>query len=263
MTGPQPARFRWRHLVAGLPGAAICGALAAWIAVTVGQKFAPWLLFPLLVGAVLGMVLVALARMGQVGHRPTALLLTLVAAGAAILGQHWLSYRDALQRSQEESKQFQKARQLAPLFLEGRPLDPPGSLTEFLRWQAARGRPIGRYTARDATAWLSWGLDGLLLLGASLAVAVPALRQPYCDRCASWFRTMRRGQLDRTTAAQLAATVGAALPEGFQSAQYRLVACNGGCGPTGLELSWEAGKPLRIWLDAEGRNRVLHILDPQ
>lgn len=265
MSAQEPVAFRWWQLALGLPAGVIHGLLIAWLAVTLQGRFAPWLLFPVLMGLLLGATLVALVRLSQVGNRSTILLVACVAALTAVTGQHYLSYQHSRQVAREEARLYQKAQQIAPMFLKGRPVSPPNSFAEFLRWEAARGRHIGPYTARDTAAWLSWGLDGVLLFVAALALVVPALRQHYCDQCRSWFRTTRAGRVDGSTARQLASIVEVPVPEGLHAARYRLVGCNGGCRVTGLALYWEVesgpSRPVRLWLDVERRNRVIPVLD--
>lgn len=254
----------WRSVVAAGVGI-VHGALLAWLAFAIEPYFAPWLLFPLLSGLVLGASAVGLIRLADVGDRAAILMLTVAAALTAVAGQHYLGFWQARRAIQQQAQEFQKARQLAPQLVEGGLPEPAENFAEFLRWEAARGRKIGPWVARDAWAWLTWTLDGLLLLGASLALVVPAMRQPYCAQCRSWYRTTRAGSLDATAARQLARLLGRSPPEGLRSARYRLVTCRGGCGPTGFELSWNtAGKtpgPLRIWLAGDCRKQVVQMLD--
>jgi hypothetical protein len=265
MKSLKPAGFSWWQLVLGLPAGLIHGLLIAWLAASLQTRFAPWLLFPILMGLLLGATFVGLLRLTEVGHRWTILLVLLFTITTTIVGQHYLGYRRFNQVAREEAKLYQKAQQIAPKLLQGRPIGPAHSFAEFLRWEAARGRTIGRYTAQDTLAWLSWGLDGLLLSAAALALVVPALRQPYCGRCRSWFHNTRAGQIDLHTAQQLAALLEVPVPDGLRAARYRLIACTGGCGPTGLELRWDAPsgptRPMRFWLDVEPRNQVMAVLD--
>ena len=96
-------------------------------------------------------------------------------------------------------------------------------------------------------------------------MVVLAVRQPYCSRCRSWYRTIRNGRIDGETAAQLAELAGIEISDEPVSARYRMLNCNGGCGPTEFELSWEDSSsrsvPPPIWIDAECRNRMMRILD--
>jgi hypothetical protein len=98
-----------------------------------------------------------------------------------------------------------------------------------------------------------------------MILVAPALRRPYCNRCRSWFRTTRTGQVNLPTAERLATLLEVPIPEGLRAARYRLVACNGGCGPTGFELCWEVSvariPPVWVWLDLERRNHIVAILD--
>jgi hypothetical protein len=248
-----------------MPWCAVHGGLVAWVAATIEQVRAPVLLFSLLVGIVLGATLAGAIRLGQVGNRPTILLGTVLAALIAVLGQHYIGYREACQRARQDRRTYDLARLAFHDAVLGETPVPPSSFVDFLRWRAARGFAILGFKARGAVVWLIWTLDGLVVLGAALGVVVPALRKPYCDRCRSWFGTVRRGRIGKATARELAAVIEADLPEPLASARYRLFTCRGGCGPTGLDLEWQdaAGHPAaaRAWLGAERRNRVAQTLD--
>jgi len=144
---------------------------------------------------------------------------------------------------------------------------PPASLADYLQAQAQVGRDmnIHGYVARGWVAWLSWAVDGLLVLAAALAMVVPAVRMPYCSRCQTWYRVIRSGRIDARTAGRLVEL--AEVRPGGQptSARYRLLNCHAGCGPTGFQLSWqESGGStfsVQAWLDAECRDRVMKLLD--
>jgi hypothetical protein len=151
---------------------------------------------------------------------------------------------------------FQKVAPLAPSFLE------------YLEKTAALGRTINARNVGGAPlAWLSWAFDGFLILGASLAMTSLAARQPYCNRCRSWYHTTRSGRLDRACAAELAQAAAVALPAELLWTRYRLATCKSGCGPTSLTLYWEdtAGRvwSQRIWLGLDLRHQVGEILDRQ
>lgn len=244
------------------------GLALAWLAVVAGEYLAPLVLFPLMVGVVAGATWVGLIRLCQLGNRPIVLTGALLAALATVVGQHYLHYRAACQARQSDWEKFQKARQLHPDLVTGLVAPPPASFAEYLAGEAAAGRTIAYgFVARGWVAWLSWALDGLLTLGAALALVLPAARQPYCRRCASWYHTTRTGRLRPEGAAELAEALGIELPKDLAGARYRLLACNGGCGPTGLTLSWEAsgeGPASRhLWLTHQLRDRVVETLDRQ
>jgi hypothetical protein len=252
------------------------GAIAAWVAVIAQFYFAPLVLFPLLVGVGLGAMLIGLMRVAQIGHRPTLWLGAVLAAAVAVVGQHYLSYREAIQRRERDmAEAWQKARVPWAELPKGWQ---PG-FAEYMRLQAARGRPLvelyageehGKpvfraYTVSGVYAWLSWAADGLLLAVAAAGLILPATWQPYCNGCRSWYRTIRSGRIVAATARRVAEAAG--LPPGQQIkwARYRLSNCGAGCGPTRLELSWEepGGRTLLsdTWLDADGRDRIGQALD--
>lgn len=263
---PAPAPFRLVWFILWMPACFGHGLALAWVAVIAGEYFAPLLLFPLLVGVVTGATAVGLVRLCQIGNRTTILAGTVLAALVAIAGQHYVKYRVAQQAAAKELETFQKAQSRFPDLVRGFPSPPAANFAQYMSWQAAHGREIAYgYVARGWMAWLSWAVDGLLVLASSLALARLAVRQPYCNRCGSWYHATRAGRLRQAAARQVAEIVAIELPAEPASARYRLVACNGGCGPTGLALYWEepGGKPAsrRIWLSADRRNQVVQVLD--
>jgi hypothetical protein len=228
-----------------LPTAAVWLFLALASAVVLSRAaaaieptFAPWLLFPLLVGLVLGICLTWLLRWCECGHRATAIVGTLLAAILLMGAQHLWHYQrhlDAMRAAKQEilrrGPQFaQIAGNLAPL---------PPTVFEFLEQEAARGRPLWPgFTARGLGVWTSWGLDGVLLAGAAVCVVAVAVRRPYCNLCRSWYRLVWEGPLDsRRTAAARAAGL---LPEGAECGDGRMTtwSCRGGCQPARVDLSW-------------------------
>jgi hypothetical protein len=264
---PGSGRFSWRQGVFWLVAAPLLGAIAAWGGM-IGQSYwAPLGLFPILVGVGLGAMLVGLMRVAQVGHRPTLFSGAVLAAAVAVAGQHYLSFREAWrEQKRPDAELLQKARQACPELFQGRRVEPPDDFLEYMREQVVLGRPlVTDWKAVGVWAWVSWGVDGLLLLAAAIAVMIPAARQPYCNRCRSWYRTIRSGRIPPGMAARLADVAGSSLGEHAKSARYRLSNCTGGCSPTRLELSWEepAGQTFlaTAWLDAEGRDRAGRALD--
>jgi len=264
-TPPAAPRFRWDRCAFWVPACLVYGGLVGWVAVFVERFRAPALLFPILVGVVLGASLAGMGRLGQVGNRFTVLLGTVLAASAAVFGQHYVSYRLARREAVEDARTYQRAAWLFQDKVLGDMPVPPDDFLEYLRWDAARGRRVFGLEVRGAVVWMIWTAHGLLVLGAALAVVVPALKKPYCDRCRSWFVTTRCGPVDPETARKLAAAIEAELPDEIASAGYRLSACNGGCGPTRFELRLQKpggeSSSAKAWLDVEQRNQVVRALD--
>jgi hypothetical protein len=234
----------------------------------IGQSYwAPLVLFPILVGVGLGAMLVGLTRVIQFGHRPTLFGGAVLAAAVAIAGQHYLSFWEARNREKrQDAELIEKAREACPELFQGRQVQPPDNFLGYMREQAALGRRLAAgWQAAGVWAWASWAVDGLLLLAATIAVMLPAVRQPYCNSCRSWYHTLRSGRIPPETAARLAEVSGATLGQQARSARYRLSCCAGGCSPTRLELSWEepGGQTFlaTTWLDGEGRARAGRTLD--
>jgi hypothetical protein len=261
----QPARFTCPGLWLTVLAAPVVGLVWARIGQVVQSYFAPAVLFPILVGVFTGLTVVGLVRLARIGHRPTVLLAAALAAAVAAGGQHCFSYLSryywqspAIATDPAVGKDLTAtgpalAREMAPGF--GR----------YLHAQAAKGRPLPLgYHAKGWAAWLSWAIEAMLVVAAAVAVTIPAARVPYCNQCRSWYRTVRNGKIDLPTAGRLARLLDVEPPERPRSARYRLSACQGGCGPSRCELSWEHGGRVdlvRTWLDAQKRNEVAAVLD--
>jgi hypothetical protein len=230
------------------------------MAVVAQRYYAPWILFPLLVGVVLGGLLVLAIRVLNTGHRPTVVSGTLAAVLLAVVGQHYISFWKE-RHAADEMPQLQMAQLLFP---EKRPA---GDFLEFIVREAARGRPVGGIVLRGPWTWASWLVDALLVLIPAMLLSVTAARLPYCNHCRSYFHTIRSRRIDSATAQHLAelADVPDLAAANIRASRCRLIACREGCGPTGLTLCWsDAAGGLSsgyIWLDAAERNRVLEALD--
>ena len=236
------------------------GLACGWIGATVQPHFAPLILFPLLLGVFAGLAIVGVARFTRIGNRPTLFLAALLAAAVTVAGQHCFTY-------------------LATYYWAAPTISPTtGQDLSALRWeqapgfgrylceQARRGRPlVGGYVARGPMVWLCWTIDTMLVAAAAVAAIIPAVRVPYCNRCGSWYRTVRSGRIDEPTARRLAELLGVEEIEGLRSPRYRLSTCQSGCGPMRCELSWEEANGavdlVRLWLDAGQKSKVTAILD--
>lgn len=266
-------RFCWSQLAVWLLGSPIIGILAAWVAARAQFYFAPLILFPILVGIGLGAMLVGFARVAQIGNRPTIFTGAVLAVLLTIVGEHYISYIEVQRRQQaEDDETLAKARQAFPEMLRSRKVEESPGFLDYMRGRAERGRPIillhkapGVDAWRGWAAWASWAVDGLLVLIAAIFMLIPAARQPYCNRCQSWYRTIRSGRVPETVARQLAEAAHATLGPQVKSARYRLSNCSSGCGMTRLELSWEEadGRTLLnvLWLDGGQREMAGRALD--
>jgi hypothetical protein len=254
----------------------VVGLVWGWVADAVQFYVSPLLLFPIMVGVFTGLTIVGLARFAQVGHRPTILLAVVLAASVAACGQHYLHFLLHYSRVVpakapgnanttaglgEAMAQAEAASKLGAIPKEMSP-----SFAKYLLAQAKRGRPLpGGWVAAGWLAWLTWAIDALLTVATAVAVTLPAVRIPYCNRCGTWYRTIRNGKIDVATAQRLAEICNAEEVAGLHSPRYRLSCCQGGCGPTRCELSWEEPDGtvdlFRVWLDAEQRAQVAGVLD--
>ena len=258
----QRGRFSWTGFALAIVIAPVLGVIWARIAEVAEFYYAPILLFPILLGILIGLSIVGLVRFAQIGHRPTIVLAAIVAATVAGVGQHYLGYLNAY-RGPKPSVGTSTAtdQNLSTLVRRMTP-----HFGQYMQAQARRGRPIvADRVARGPIVWLTWTIDLLLVAATAVAVTVPAMCAPYCNRCGTWYRTVRGGKIDVPTAMGIGELAGVDEIDHLRSPRYRLSACQGGCGPTRCELSWEETDGsialARAWLDPEVRNRVVAILD--
>ncbi len=262
---PPPAKLNLPRAALWFALCLIQGGLLAWAATAVEWLRAPLVVFSVLVGAVLGATLVGLFRLLEIGHRSTILTGAVAAALAMIAAQHYIAYRLACRQAQEDAATYLLAKRMFGDSVLGSQPVPPDDFATYLRWRAARGIKVGSRHLQDSGVWMLWFADAALVAAATIGIVYSAARQPYCDHCRSWYRSARRGAVDANRAAELAAIAGIDLAAAVETPRYRLVACRGGCGPTGFELQWsdKEGRHLsaRRWLDSRTRNDVAACLD--
>ncbi len=272
--GPQPGWFRPWQLACWLPVAAVAGVAIGWVAVVAERYYAPLVLFPILTGVVLGGVLVLLMRLSRVGHRPTLAAGTLLAIVLAVAGEHYIAFRQAQPRLEREEEKMAIAREIEQAHKEAGedepeliPL-PPADFVGYTSWRANhQGLPLGGTWLRGSVVWLLWAVDAVLLGLACFLLVAATARLPYCNHCERWYHTIRGGKIAPSTAARLAALTGVEVPAEIRLARYRMTACQGGCGPTGLALFWEqpdgSFSSGYVWLDASGRREAVSVLDEE
>ncbi len=231
-------RFTWTGLAVMIVSAPLVGLTFARVGEVIQSYLVPSALVSILMGAFIGLTIVAITRFGRFGHRPTIFSATVAAAIVAAVGNEAMGGTG-----------------VSPVF-----------------WSDTGKMPV------PPTAFFA--------LLAAVTVTIPAVRAPYCNRCGSWFRTVRNGKIDLPTSRRLAELLGVEQPgrvalasrqcpaetparrqchPPVRSSRYRLSACRGDCGPTRCELSWErsgGGVDLaRVWLDGKQRSEVVSILD--
>ena len=270
--GPHPGRFRSWQLLCWLPVAAVAGVVIGWVAVVAQRYYAPLVVFPIMTGVFLGGVLVLWMRVCRVGHRPTLAAGALLAILLAVAGEHYIAFRQAQNRLRREPEKMamlrlieQARKEAGEETPESVPL-PPTDFPGYACWLANhQGLKLGSAWLRGSAVWLLWALDAILLGISGLALVAATARLPYCNHCQRWYYTIRSGRTTPSTGGELAALAGLELPAEIRSARYRLISCQGGCGPTGLVLFWQQPdgdfSSGYVWLDASGHREVLSALD--
>lgn len=262
LSPPSPGWFRAWSCAYWLPGSVALGLAVAWIAMVIQVYFAPLVIFPLLVGVVLGGMMVGLVRLAHLGHRPTIVTGAVLAVLVAVVGQHYFGFRQALAHIDKKALLL---RATVPELPKAEQAVPPEEFLDYLQWRACRGRPVGQWVAHDGWAWFSWCVDVLLTAAATLVLVVTSARLPYCNGCRSWYQTIRSGRLDESVAHRLADLLAIAIPAEIRGIHYRLIACQSGCSPAGLSLFWEQtdkdGASGPHWLDPAQQRQVIEVLD--
>ena len=219
-------RFTWTGLAAMIVSAPLVGLTFAQVGEVIQSYLVPSALVSILMGVSVGLTIVAITRFGRFGHRPTILLAAIASSVVACVVNGTAGGTGVL-----------------PVFWSG----------------------TGKMPVPPAATLQIDPVFALLAAAAAAAVTIPAVRAPYCNRCGSWFRTVRNGKIDLPTSRRLAELLGVEQPDRARSSRYRLSTCRGDCGPTRCELSWErsgGGVDLaRVWLDGKQRSEVVSILD--
>jgi len=257
-------------------------ATAAWFAtsllaavvlaagsVAIEPYFAPLLLGPLVMGALLGWCTAQVQRFWEVPPGRVSVGILLAVAATSVLAQHVRHFQVARAHQVEQDAKLSAAQKSLPGFAAGQGVGPPPTFFQFLAREAQRGRPYFGMNLRGSAAWFAWGVDGVLVVLAAAGAAKLSLRgAQFCPSCKSWFRVTREGTLDGAGARELAQAVFAPVPDRAEWGAYRLLQCRSGCSDAVLRLSWTvsaAGKrseqTFESRLDIESRQRVLALLD--
>lgn len=239
------------------------------LAAIVQQRFAPLILFPLLFGAIIGATAVFLARIVKLGHRRAVGFGAIAAVLLAVFAMHWQSYRLAVAQALRDAEQHAQLVQFHPQFATTTVPPPPEDVWQFLSERAEQGRLLpGGMLLKHSSVWGMWGFETLLTITGALAVVIPLMRHPYCDRCRSWFRMVRRGELSRRAGEWVASRQ--QFPAEHLPLEYRLLACESGCGASGLDVSWPVTRGaqgvvpaggVRLWLSKDDCRILLALLD--
>ena len=253
-----------------LAAAAVVAILAAAVADVIQMYFAPFLIFPLLVGLGVGLLLLLGLRLLHFAHRPAICVGLALSVIVCVLGQHYFAYRveaDRLwQGIQARQQQYQQLKEAYPEIPELAPPPPVPGFWEHLGRQIEAGIPLPFGLAAQGWQVVAlWLLDGILVLAGGAVMVVPAMYLPYCRRCLRWYHTVRRGRIEVPLACRLAKLSGLPAPQTTRPCRYQLSSCPSGCSPTRLELSWQRPDGqvyvARTWLDTATRRAVSDALD--
>ena len=257
---PPPTAARLAEIAIWLAIALVWTGAWCWVSVLIAGLFAPVLVFPLLTGLVLGAGCAVAMRLAGLGSRRWLLAGTLALSLALAAGQHYIWYRITEAQIEQGYSSKLSGNKLSGLSAAIPDLHP--SFDAFLQATAARGRAWFGLRLHGGWVWASWALDAALESAAAVGLIWLVSRQPYCSRCRSWYRPVRRGKLNAKQAVELSRLCGC---QGSSlSGQYRLLHCQSGCGPARLELvgaTAQAG--CEAWLDESARRRVLELLDQE
>jgi len=251
-------RFRPLRFGVWLVAALVAAACLAWFSTKVSARFAPILLLPIGLGILLGLLLSWGMRIFEVAHPSSLLAGSLFAAAMLVVGQHYVPYHQW--RSHAPSGAESLAAQVFPE-MQTRLHRQDATFSQFLREEADRGMEVGEFQLGSRGMWLLWGISAALTLGSTATIVFLAVRRPYCDRCGSWYRVSRCGNIPIAKAAELATRLG--WSDHKSAAAYRFWTCRGCCGSSGCELSWKHSglRPQFAWVDRAGMAAITQSLD--
>lgn len=270
MDQPRCHTVHWPTALAWLAGTLVISYPLGWIAARVEQVYAPLLLFPILLGLVVAIAACALALATNTGFRPLVLTGVALSALATTGWLHWHSFSEVTAQAQAsyDKKLGEHAGQLAAM--GALPAPPTHDFGVYLTQQAAAGRSVGfGAKLQGGWVWALWALEAVLAVAAALGVTTVFLRQAYCDGCRSWYRPIRQGTFPRDMSRLAPTAIPGEAPSDIPL-DYRLLHCQSGCGPTGLELSWKGGTGpagaisaghCTVWLSPDQRRELLTALD--
>lgn len=256
---PTAVRFRLLPATLYFAGVLLVTVLVGFVAAQIAHVRAPWLVFPLAVGAVLGFLAGKFAELVSFGHRPTILFVAAFAGIAVVGTMHYLEFRAYL--AAPRSAQFELIAKAFPDVAESHPGAAPAGFWDFLGRMAIAGRamPLG-WTAKGAWAWASWALDALLVVSGAMFITLVFLRRPYCGVCRGYYRVVRQELLRPEQYVALAQALGWS-DRSAGTAIYEHLGCRGGCGPDRVRIGTGRGAPRLAWIARADRARLFQLLD--
>ena len=269
------------RVVGWIVASLVVAAALGWLAAQASAKWAPLVIFPILLGVAIGAMLVVLMRMCQVHSGWVVYPIAIVAVALVVLSQHWFVYQEAMQAMREEVQTRQEALRQFPEQFRGEIPTLPANFFEYLQSEADRPREIAVWyqemTLQGTRTWLFWGLNMAIILLIAMIILYQGRVRPWCSTCRTWYQVTRRGRLDRETTDRLLTIsqatraidseqksdedAAADAPAG-RYASFIISDCDGRCGRTVLRILRTTGTDVEIYhLDRDQRREVEAILD--
>ena len=210
---------------------AFVGAALGFAAHWVSQYFYLIILFPILIGFVVGAVGVRMVRQGRVRNPLIGGLAGFIGGALAMLMMHYFDYRSfrdslaeldpewrtiaqlpAAEREQllAEVEDVADREQLAAVFRAAA----VGSFGEYMQYAAHEGVEISSSRGSGNPmnlgyygTWIYWGIEMLIVAGITYAMVRGSTADPYCRECGAWKEQRTLGGFHGESAASaLAAT---------------------------------------------------------
>jgi len=163
----------------------IVGLAVGYAGATLQTKFAPVGLFPLLVGAAVGIGVAILLRVGEAARARAfvaAATVGVLLCGATI---HYLSYVQARVAADAEYAEYQRVLHAFQQMNVGTPPTPLDSFGEYVRSELRDGRPLGPIHITGSALVLWWTIDALLLWVGAMVAALLLREKPATEAAAS------------------------------------------------------------------------------
>lgn len=213
-------------LLSGLMLGILAGLVARWLYIV--------LIFPVLIGGIVGAVGYGVIRLAKVRNTALGAVSGLLGGFFAMLSMHYLAYMNFEAQLSNIPAQVREAeRKLASMppeeiqkqpFLDDQakqafsdPVHRAGfrvhNLWTFMHYRAKLGVTLSRTSSVGRNdsgmnlgyigSWIYWSIEVLIVAGIALAVQHHGAKQPFCRRCQNWKEARNLGVLPESDAAAL------------------------------------------------------------